>query len=104
MYYENELINYAQQQLLDIKGIELYSPQNNKGPTLTFNIKDVHSYDFTKVLDQMGIAIRSGHHCAKPLLDRLGKSSTRRVSLAFYNTKLEVDYFMESINKGLSIL
>ena len=99
LYYENELINYAQQQLLDIKGIELYSPQNNKGPTLTFNIKDVHSYDFTKVLDQMGIAIRSGHHCAQPLLDRLGKSSTSRVSLAFYNTKLEVDYFMESINK-----
>ena len=104
LYYENELINYAQQQLLDIKGIELYSPPNNKGPTLTFNIKDVHSYDFTKVLDQMGIAIRSGHHCAQPLLDRLGKSSTSRVSLAFYNTKLEVDYFMESINKGLSIL
>ena len=102
--YENNLLNYAEKKLLDIEGIELYSKSNNKGPTLTFNIKNIHSYDFTKILDQMNIAIRSGHQCAQPLLNILGVSSTSRISLSFYNTKSEIDYFIESTNKALSIL
>ena len=102
--YENELIDNAQRRLLEIKGIELYSPMKNKGPTLTFNIKDVHSYDYTKLLDQMGVAIRSGHHCAQPLLDSLNISSSSRLSLSFYNTIEEVDIFFESTEKVLDIL
>jgi len=102
--YENELIDYAERRLLEIKGIELYSPMKNKGPTLTFNIKDVHSYDYTKVLDQMGVAIRSGHHCAQPLLDSLNISSSSRLSLSFYNTIEEVDRFFKSTEKALDIL
>lgn len=102
--YENELIDNAQRRLLEIKGIELYSPMKNKGPTLTFNIKDVHSYDYTKLMDQMGVAIRSGHHCAQPLLDSLNISSSSRLSLSFYNTIEEVDVFFESTEKVLDIL
>ena len=104
LLYENKLINYAQTKLLDIQGVELYSPIINKGPTLTFNFKDVHSYDYTKLLDQMGIAIRSGHHCAQPLLDSLNISSSNRLSLSFYNTIEEVDKFIKSTQKALDIL
>ena len=102
--YEETLISYAQEKLLQIKDIEIYSPKNNKGPTITFNIDNIHSYDLTKILDEMKIAIRSGHHCAQPLMNRLGISSSSRASLAFYNTTTEVDYFIESIEKALKIL
>ena len=102
--YENNLINYAQKKLLDIDGVVLYSPLNDKGPSLAFNIEDVHSYDFTKLLDEMGVAIRTGHHCAQPLMNRLGISSSSRLSLSFYNTEQEVDKFIQSVNKALKIL
>ena len=80
---------------------------NTPWPTenrITFNISDVHSYDLTKILDEMKIAIRSGHHCAQPLMKKLGISSSNRVSLAFYNTTTEIDYFIDSIEKSLKIL
>jgi len=102
--YENHLANYAQEKLSNIKGIEFYSPKENKGPTLTFNFDNIHSYDYTKILDKMNIAIRSGHHCAQPLLDRLNISSSSRLSLSFYNTDKEVDRFIESTHKALDIL
>ena len=101
--YENYLIKYAEQRLLGIDGIKIYSPYK-KGPSLAFNIRNVHSYDFTKLLDEMQVAIRSGHHCAQPLMRRLGISSSSRISLCFYNTKNEVDRFIESVNKALKIL
>ena len=104
LIYENDLLNYAEKKLFGIDGMQLYSKSKIKGPTLTFNIENIHSYDFTKILDQMNIAIRSGHQCAQPLLNSLGVSSTSRISLSFYNTKSEIDYFMESTNKALSIL
>ena len=104
LLYENKLINYAQTKIIDIQGVELYIPIINKGPTLTFNFKDVHSYDYTKLLDQMGIAIRSGPHCAQPLLDSLNISSSNSLSLSFYNTIEEVDKFIKSTQKPLDIL
>ena len=102
--YEKNLINYAQDQLSKIKGIQFYSPIENKGPTITFNFSGVHSYDYTKLLDNMNIAIRSGHHCAQPLHDKLKISSSNRISLSFYNTIEEIDRFMESTQKALDIL
>ena len=102
--YENCLANYAEKKLSSIKGIKFYSPKENKGPTLTFNFENVHSYDYTKLLDKMNIAIRSGHHCAQPLLDSLKISSSSRLSLSFYNTHKEVDMFLGSTNKALDIL
>ena len=102
--HENNLINYAHEKLLKIDGLELYSPRTKKGTALAFNISDVHSYDFTKILDEMGIAIRSGHHCAQPLMKKLEISSSSRASFAFYNTLYEVDQFTDSIEKSLKIL
>ena len=102
--YENDLINYAQKQLQKINGIKIYSPYKNKGPSLAFNIDKVHSYDLTKLLDQMKVAIRSGHHCTQPLLNSLGISSSNRISLSFYNTEKEIDQFICLLNKALKIL
>ena len=102
--YENKLIKRAENQLLDIKGIKIYSPNKNKGPTIAFNIDNIHSYDLTKVLDEMKVAIRSGHHCAQPLMDTIGISSSNRISLSFYNTLDEIDNFISKINKSLDIL
>ena len=102
--YENFLVNYAQKELSTIEGIDFYSPTRYKGPTITFNINNVHSYDYTKLLDKMNIAIRSGHHCAQPLLDSLDISSSSRLSLSFYNTTKEIDRFLESTHKALDIL
>ena len=70
----------------------------------TFNIENIHSYDLTKVLDEMGIAIRSGHHCAQPLMNALGISSSNRMSLSFYNTEEEINRFISLINKSIKIL
>ena len=102
--YETKLINYAQERLLKLDNLKLYSPIHDKGPTLTFNIDKIHSYDFTKVLDQLGVAIRSGHHCAQPLLDKFNISSSNRASLAVYNSVDEVDRFIDLIKKCLKIL
>ena len=102
--YENKLIKRAENQLLDIKGVKIYSPNKNKGPTIAFNIDNIHSYDLTKVLDEMKVAIRSGHHCAQPLMDTIGISSSNRISLSFYNTLDEIDNFISKINKSLDIL
>lgn len=102
--YEEELIVELQEKLLKIENIQIYSPNHNKGPTIAFNIEGIHSYDLTKVLDEMKIAIRSGHHCAQPLMAALGISSSNRISLAFYNTKEELDKFIESINRAIKIL
>ena len=102
--YENKLIKRAENQLLDIKGVKIYSPNKNKGPTIAFNIDNIHSYDLTKVLDEMKVAMRSGHHCAQPLMDTIGISSSNRISLSFYNTLDEIDSFISKINKSLDIL
>ncbi len=102
--HEQNLISYTYDQLNQIKGMKIYSPKNNIGPVITFNIEGVHSYDLTKILDEMKIAIRSGHHCAQPLMKSLGISSSNRVSLSLYNTSTEIDFFIDSLNKALAIL
>ncbi len=101
--YEKQLIDYAYNKLKNIGSIEFYK-SNNSGPTLTFNFKNINSYDFTKLLDTMNIAIRSGNHCAQPLHERLNLSSSNRLSLCFYNTMEEIDLFVKATNKALDIL
>ena len=102
--YENNLLSYAEKRLLQINGMNLYSLSDQKGPALAFNIKNVHSYDLTKLLDEMKIAIRSGHHCAQPLMNKMGITSSNRASFSFYNTTGEIDNFIESIERALSII
>ena len=81
-----------------IEGIEIYGPEDRVG-LVTFNLKDVHAHDLATVLDMQGIAVRAGHHCAQPLMRLLKQSSTARASFYLYNTKEEVDRFIEGLRQ-----
>ena len=70
--YENQLTQYIEDKIVEIDGIRLYGSKRHRGPCISFNIENIHSYDLTKIIDEMGIAIRSGNHCAQPLMSSLG--------------------------------
>lgn len=97
--HEMELTKYALNKLNELPFIELYGCKDviNRGGVISFNVKDVHSHDVASILDSYGIAIRSGHHCAQPLMKYLNINSTCRVSFSVYNTKEEIDVFINSI-------
>lgn len=102
--YEKQLFDYALTKLRDINSIEFYNPNHNNGPIITYNFENVNSYDYTKILDTMNIAIRTGHHCAQPLHECLKIPSSNRLSLSFYNTIEEIDFFISATKKALQIL
>lgn len=102
--YENELLEYATSQLLAIEGLKIYGTSANKAAVISFNIDGLHPYDLGTLLDKMGIAIRTGHHCAQPIMDFYKIPGTARASFAFYNTKEEVDIFVEAVKKAKSML
>lgn len=97
--YEAYLLEYATTALTSVKGFNLVGTATHKVPVISFVHGKIHSHDIGTILDSSGIAIRSGHHCAMPLMDFLQLSSTSRVSLSFYNTKQEVDRFIEALEK-----
>jgi cysteine desulfurase/selenocysteine lyase len=102
--YEKELTFYLQDKLLSVDGVKMIGMAERKTSVCSF-IHDVgHSNDIGTMLDLKGIAVRTGHHCAMPLMDRMGVSGTTRASLSFYNTKEEIDYFIDSLRKTLIIL
>ncbi|MCU4764694.1 cysteine desulfurase SufS [Bacillus cereus] len=96
--HEHELAQYALERLSEVDGVTIYGPQHRAG-LVTFNIEDVHPHDVATVLDVEGIAVRAGHHCAQPLMKWLKASSTARASFYLYNTKEEIDTFVESLIK-----
>ncbi|MFX3625710.1 MAG: cysteine desulfurase SufS [Ectobacillus sp.] len=96
--HEHELAQYAMERMSEIDGITIYGPKHRAG-LVTFNIEDVHPHDVATVLDVEGIAVRAGHHCAQPLMKWLKASATARASFYLYNTKEEVDAFVESLLK-----
>ncbi|EJS60499.1 cysteine desulfurase [Bacillus cereus] len=96
--HEHELAQYALERLSEVDGITIYGPKHRAG-LVTFNIEDVHPHDVATVLDVEGIAVRAGHHCAQPLMKWLKASSTARASFYLYNTKEEIDTFVESLIK-----
>ncbi len=98
--YENSLLQYAEKQLIKIPGVHIYGSKEHKASVVSFIIEDIHSYDMGMIIDKLGIAVRTGHHCAQPLMDRLGIQGTIRASMAFYNTFEEIDIFIESIKKA----
>ncbi len=104
--HEVELTAYALERLKEIPGIVLYGPPDThrRVGVITFNLEGVHPHDVAYVLDQEGIAIRSGHHCAQPLLTRLKAGNTARASFYLYNTREEVDRLVEGLHKALKIL
>lgn len=97
--YEHELLQYATQKMQLIDDIRFIGTAQEKSSVISFLIGDIHPYDMATLLDRMGIAIRTGHHCAEPLMKRLGIDGTMRISIALYNTKAEIDVFIESLQK-----
>tara|TARA_Y100000385_G_scaffold209679_1_gene217524 strand:- start:545 stop:1783 length:1239 start_codon:yes stop_codon:yes gene_type:complete len=102
--YEHELLEYATKKLKAIEGMKIYGPTVNKTSVISFNIEGVHSYDLGTIIDKLGIAIRTGQHCAQPIMDYFGISGTARASFSFYNTKQEIDVFVEGIKKAAMML
>ena len=102
--YEHELLAYATEKIKKIEGIRIIGEAKEKSGVLSFVVDGVHPYDIGMMLDKLGIAIRTGHHCAEPLVDWYGIPGTARASFAFYNTKAEIDYFISSLKRVLMIL
>ena len=98
--HEQDLTHYALQQLRDIEGMHIYGHRNDSGDAvISFNVGDIHHMDLGTLLDQLGIAVRTGHHCAQPLMDRLGILGTVRASFGLYNTREEVDALVAGIKR-----
>ena len=97
--YEKELKNYASNSFNKIEGINIIGNSKNKIGIFSFTMNKIHYYDLGLLLDSKGIAIRTGHHCTQPLMDKFNLEGTARVSLAIYNTKNEIDYFVEKIKQ-----
>ncbi len=102
--YEKELLNYATNRLLEIEGIEIYGNVENKVSVISFNVKNIHPYDVGSIIDKLGIAVRTGHHCAQPIMAHFGIPGTIRASLSFYNTKEEIDYMIDALKKAQQML
>ena len=97
--YEQELVKYAYDKMSEIEGIEIYGPTEERAGLITFNLDGVHPHDLATALDSDGVAVRAGHHCAQPLMKFLGVSSTARASFYLYNTKDEIDFFIDSLKR-----
>ena len=104
MAHESELLHRATERATSISNLTILGTAANKASVLSFNIKGVHPHDLGTLLDHQGIAIRTGHHCAMPVMQRLGVQGTARVSFAFYNTIEEVDSIFDAIEKTIPIL
>ena len=103
-HYEDELLQYATKSLLTIPGLKIYGTAANKTSVISFNVDGIHPYDIGTILDKMGIAVRTGHHCAQPVMDFYKLPGTVRASFSFYNTKEEVDSLVEGVKKAVQML
>jgi cysteine desulfurase/selenocysteine lyase len=102
--YENQLLKLATEKLSELEGVEIYGLSEQKTAVLSFNIKGLHPYDIGSILDQMGIAVRTGHHCAQPIMDFYQIPGTVRASFSLYNTTEEVDRFVAGVKKAKEML
>jgi cysteine desulfurase/selenocysteine lyase len=101
--WEHELLEYATAKLLAIPGLRIYGTQPQKSGVIAFNVEGVHFFDLGTMLDKFGIAVRTGHHCADPLMNHFNIQGTVRASFAFYNTKEEIDVFVEALKKVIAM-
>ena len=102
--YEKELLDYATKKLLKIDGLKIYGTSKNKVAVISFNIDGVHPYDIGSIIDKLGIAVRTGHHCAQPIMAFYNIPGTIRASFTFYNTKEEIDVFIEALIRAKNML
>ena len=101
---ETELLHYATEQLLAIEGLKIYGTAEAKTSVISFNIDGIHPYDIGTIVDKLGIAVRTGHHCAQPIMNFFAIPGTIRASFAFYNTKEEIDVMVEAVKKAKMML
>ncbi|OXA76798.1 cysteine desulfurase /L-selenocysteine selenide-lyase (L-alanine-forming) [Flavobacterium aquidurense] len=102
--YENELLEHATKRLLEIEGLRIYGTGKNKASVVSFNIDGIHPYDVGSIIDKLGIAVRTGHHCAQPIMNFFCIPGTIRASFSFYNTKEEIDTMVEAVKKAKTML
>jgi cysteine desulfurase / selenocysteine lyase len=102
--YEQELLEYGTKRLQEIEGLTIYGTTENKTSVISFNIEGIHPYDIGTIIDKLGIAVRTGHHCAQPIMNFFNIPGTIRASFAFYNTKEEIDIFVEAVKKAQMML
>ena len=104
--HEHELLEYGTKRLQEIEGVTIYGPADltKKASVISFNIENIHPYDIGTIIDRQGIALRTGHHCAQPIMDFFKIPGTIRASFAFYNTKEEIDIFVEAVKKAKMML
>ena len=102
--YENELLQYATKKLLQIEGLKIYGTSQHKTAVISFNIGEIHPYDIGTIIDKLGIAVRTGHHCAQPIMDFYKIPGTIRASFSFYNTFEEIDLLYDALVKAKSML
>ena len=101
---EDRLLRYATERILQIPGVRIFGTAPRKTSVLSFLVGDAHPYDVGTLLDQLGIAVRTGHHCTQPIMDRYGIPGTVRASFAVYNTPEEVDALMNALERILPML
>nr|WP_298655522.1 cysteine desulfurase [uncultured Flavobacterium sp.] len=102
--YEQELLDYGTKRLQEIEGLKIFGTSENKASVISFNIDGIHPYDIGTIIDKLGIAVRTGHHCAQPIMQFFNIPGTIRASFAFYNTKEEIDSLVEAVKKAQMML
>ena len=102
--YEKELLDYATSKLTKIEGLKVYGEAKDKTAVISFNVGNIHPYDIGTIVDKLGVAVRTGHHCAQPIMDFYKIPGTVRASFAFYNTKEEIDIMVAAVERAVMML
>lgn len=97
-------MDYATEQLKAIEGLRIYGEAAEKTAVISFNVNEIHPYDIGSILDKLGIAVRTGRHCAQPIMDFYKIPGTIRASFSFYNTKEEIDLMINALNRAIQML
>ena len=104
MQHEKELLDYATEQLLQVEGLRIYGTTENKSPIISFNVEGCDHYDIGMILDKQGIAVRTGHHCAEPVMARYGTNGVVRASIALYTTKEDIEMLIKAVKRAVLML
>ena len=102
--HEKALLDYATEQLLQIEGLHIYGTTADKAPIISFNVEGCDHYDIGMILDKMGVAVRTGHHCAEPTMARFGTNGVVRASIALYNNKEDIDNLVTAVKRAVTML
>ena len=102
--HEREMLDYATEQLLQIEGLHIYGTAEGKAPIVSFNVDGCDHYDIGMILDKMGIAVRTGHHCAEPVMARYGTNGVVRASIALYTNKEDIDALVAGVKRAVRML